>query len=380
MDYEKAYKNALNRAKEYHFDGAKQCITDTLEYIFPELKESEDELTWLTKFIEEETRSLSMDIRDNEDSIKLKNLKKSLVWLEKQGHQEEPQVYETENGEVITYSETDGYKVVEQNPTDKIESKFKVGDILKHNNSNAIVEVLTVNVGFYCLRNILGGDAMELSNVEKNFHLWTIADAKDGDVLYSLDSNKPFIYRYRTPSGQAAAYCGLNIYGNFFVWGTQDCIIILNNYVPATKEQRNTLFIKMKEAGYEWNAEKKELKKIEETINGEDYGIDGLWHAQRILEKTLGNVDGYQSDDGILEHKAAITAVKKLYEQKPIEWSGEDEEMLENVISSINHDSIIEGLKSRGISYSIDSYKRLMKNLIDWLKSIKDRLSKVKNC
>lgn len=85
MDYEKAYKNALNRAKEYHFDGAKQCITDTLEYIFPELKESEDELTWLTKFIEEETRSLSMDIRDNEDSIKLKNLKKSLVWLEKQG-------------------------------------------------------------------------------------------------------------------------------------------------------------------------------------------------------------------------------------------------------------------------------------------------------
>ena len=33
---------------------------------------------------------------------------------------------------------------------------------------------------------------------------------------------------------------------------------------PATKEQRDTLFAKMKEAGYIWDAEKKELKKIEQ--------------------------------------------------------------------------------------------------------------------
>ena len=58
-----------------------------------------------------------------------------------------------------------------------------------------------------------------------------------------------------------------------------------------------------------------------------DYGIDSLYHAQRILEKTLGKVDGYQSDDGILEHKCAISAVKKLYEQKPA-WKREDEQNL----------------------------------------------------
>jgi hypothetical protein len=33
-----------------------------------------------------------------------------------------------------------------------------------------------------------------------------------------------------------------------------------DDYAPATKEQRDLLFHKMKEAGYEWNAEKKELK------------------------------------------------------------------------------------------------------------------------
>ena len=37
------------------------------------------------------------------------------------------------------------------------------------------------------------------------------------------------------------------------------------NYLPATKEQRDLLFSKMKEAGYEWDSKKKELKKIEVT-------------------------------------------------------------------------------------------------------------------
>ena len=38
-----------------------------------------------------------------------------------------------------------------------------------------------------------------------------------------------------------------------------------NSIHPATEEQRELLFQKMKEEGYEWDAEKKELKKIEQT-------------------------------------------------------------------------------------------------------------------
>ena len=33
-------------------------------------------------------------------------------------------------------------------------------------------------------------------------------------------------------------------------------------FQPATKEQSDLLFQKMREAGYEWDTEKKELKKI----------------------------------------------------------------------------------------------------------------------
>ena len=42
-----------------------------------------------------------------------------------------------------------------------------------------------------------------------------------------------------------------------------DCVEV-NTVKPATKIQRDFLFRKIKEAGYEWDAEKKELKKIEQ--------------------------------------------------------------------------------------------------------------------
>lgn len=60
----------------------------------------------------------------------------------------------------------------------------------------------------------------------------------------------------------------------------------------------------------------KQCEHLENFDNEEDYGIDGLYHAIDILEKTIGRVGGYQSDDGILEHKAAINAVKELYEKQ----------------------------------------------------------------
>ena len=84
MDYEKKYNEALKRAREL----SKTTTGANYEYIFPELKETEDELTWLKNYISEEAYYLSMDIRDSEDSIKLQKLQKSLAWLEKQGNKD----------------------------------------------------------------------------------------------------------------------------------------------------------------------------------------------------------------------------------------------------------------------------------------------------
>lgn len=105
----------------------------------------------------------------------------------------------------------------------------------------------------------------------------------------------------------------------------------------------------------EWSKKLSVEQMPKELLKGEDYGIDGLYHAISILEKTLGKVDGYQSDDGILEHKCAISAVKKLYEQKP--WSEEDEKMLGKCIDAAS-------------GYYSPEDKQSMK---DWLYFLKER-------
>ena len=105
-----------------------------------------------------------------------------------------------------------------------------------------------------------------------------------------------------------------------------------------------------------WLEKQGEQKPIE--VDGEDYGIDGIWHAVEILKRTLGLVEGYQSDDGILEHKAAITAVEKLKEQKSVEWSEEDKYNI-NYISTVLY---------QNLSHEI------WEELDNWLKSLKERI------
>ena len=200
----------------------------------------------------------------------------------------------------------------------KVEPKFKVGDWVVNNNSNIVYQVENVIENLINNKygyDLVGGYYISSFDVDK-YHLWNIQDAKDSDVLATDDGI--CIFDGTLEEGKYPfAHCGITKRG-FDSYDVRLPFSHDNNIQPATKEQCDLLFQKMKDAGYEWDAENKELRKIyDENYDGEDYGIDGLWHAQKILEKTLGKVDGYQTDDGILSHKCAITAVNKLYKQKP---------------------------------------------------------------
>lgn len=76
MDYEKAYKDALERAKYYHDRDNIQF----LENIFPELAESEDER--IRKAIVE-----FFELQDDNTTYSFIPKKDILAWLEKQGKQ-----------------------------------------------------------------------------------------------------------------------------------------------------------------------------------------------------------------------------------------------------------------------------------------------------
>lgn len=142
------------------------------------------------------------------------------------------------------------------------EPKFKVGDWvidkqgIIHQIANVLENVTNHTYGY----DIVGGGYFN-DNTE-GLRLWTLADAKDGDVI----SNGEMIVifkKFEEPSYKQhiVAYIGLDTSNDIQI--TDDTWNFdIDKAKPATKEQCDLLFTKMKEVWYEWDAEKKELTKM----------------------------------------------------------------------------------------------------------------------
>lgn len=152
----------------------------------------------------------------------------------------------------------------EQKSADKVEPRFKVGDWIV-DKSGFRQQVLDFRAGIYtCTYNSFTIDC------ESNYHLWTIQDAEEGDVIYLPNGNNEYYFFIFKGIENAAVMTFANFYqyndGTSEVEGTINRLFSVNDvFQPATKEQRDLLFQKMKEEGYEWDAKKKELKKIEQN-------------------------------------------------------------------------------------------------------------------
>ena len=124
-----------------------------------------------------------------------------------------------------------------------------------------------------CLQNEYGCHIAIVKDLYDNFKLWTIKDAKDGDVLALSYASQNYILIYKKLyeknfETMMSVFCFYCVEEDTYYDGT-DSFHVMNCgeiITPATKEQRDLLFAKMKDAGYEWDAEKKELKKIEQKL------------------------------------------------------------------------------------------------------------------
>ena len=236
---------------------------EILETLVPELAESEDE----------KIRKALLEYFGEEcDTATINGIYcyKIYDWLEKQGESDETKAkmflmnkgYPIDtNGIFPTYEEMyniirDGLEnQVEQKLADKVESIFNVGEWVT-NGSDCTFQIASIENGMYYDTNNCGSD---IENIDKYYYLWTINDAKEGDVLATDKS--VFIYA-KVLYNKPYAYCGVDKFGVF----KDNCLKnnwanSVDNIHPATKEQRDTLFAAMKAEGYEWDAEKKELKK-----------------------------------------------------------------------------------------------------------------------
>ena len=215
-----AYDKAIERAKKLYGN-------EIAEEIFPELKESEDEMIKkaIIEFFESE---------DDNTTYSLVRKKDIIDWLKKQG----------------------------KNSTDKT-PRFNVGDWVIYIKYKSIYQVEKKENYEYTLRYILGGSLCLPFSNEELIREWTIQDAKDGDVL-ACNEEILLFKSYSVMQGRISLYCWYNRHTNNF--HSKDVIDTLlttmNKVCPATKEQRDTLMKAMNDAGYEWDVEKKELKKL----------------------------------------------------------------------------------------------------------------------
>ena len=237
----KAYDEAIERAKKLYGNGI-------AEGIFPELKESDDDR--IRKWIIDDIR-YNMNNEPLNNSEYKKKAEKAIDWLEKQG----------------------------KNSTDKTKPSFNVGDWVVLITSKSVYQVEKKENYEYTLRHISGGSMCLPFSNEVLIREWTIEDARDGDVLSlytEYKGNK--ITQIGIIEKYAGEYVGCSNMHTFKIYAGVNCDNNLqigkhmgcSDIHPATKEQRDLLFQKIKEAGYEWDAKKKELKKVELKSNWED--------------------------------------------------------------------------------------------------------------
>ena len=299
-----AYDKAIERAKKLYDNG----IT---EEIFPELKEDDDErikkelIQWVDEF---------------PDIIWRGHYKKDIIaWLEKQGKQkrqvhfpkftfddilalqccmvtvknvqEDNELYEQLN--LIHNKMYDAYRLGKQGETspilsnslntgkneqktaDKVEPKFKVGDWII-SSVLGTARIIGVNDSNEFQLEYTDGkqEFSSIDYVNYAYDKWTIENGKDGDVLsfYSeYKGNKmvqvgiieKYVGKHGGCSNTFKIHVGVNWDNNLQIGRYMGC----SDIYPATKEQRDLLSQKIKETGYEWDVDKKELKKLDLVPN-----------------------------------------------------------------------------------------------------------------
>ena len=265
----KRYDEALERAKKVHKYSSDLAEIKHIEQIFPELIGSGDEqyCKWILEYLYD-------GLRKSDEQFK-GQFKAAIAWLEKQDNTPKETTYthevETGNGYIKAL-------VTEEIPIDKVEPKFKVGNWYQCTKDFFGKGVtFDKNTAYYCakegcLQDEYGCHIAIVKDLYDNFKLWTIQDAKDGDVLvckgYVKNSNRIKYERICLFNNLDNAFFTLTKTSNYVEeYDINVNIDYPDNTVPATKEQKEILFMTMKEAGYEWDAEKKELRKIEEDLS-----------------------------------------------------------------------------------------------------------------
>lgn len=150
---------------------------------------------------------------------------------------------------------------VEQNLSEEVEPKFHKGDWIAYNHNQNLLpkKIIQITNKHY----VFADCSFEIKTLERDWHIWNIQDAKEGDVL-AIDNDTIVIFKDLYNSTTFHSYC--HIEDSRFDFNKDELPDWWNGegFKPATKEQSDILFQKMREAGYKWNTETKTLEMLVE--------------------------------------------------------------------------------------------------------------------
>jgi len=277
MDYKKKYKGALEWARKV-MQGKVGFVLDEVLEKFPELKESEDERIRkeLIEHIKDQQSSFisAPDCRDKYEDEENQKYNSWIAWLEKQGDKDklikELGEYKVKYTQEVLSQQLE--KQGEQKSVDKAEPKFKIEkgkwyvcikDLLDNYANKAFCKgdtYLSTQDGSLIPSN--SNVPFEVICAGTYFRDWTIQDTKAGDVLSWDDSKCIAIFKniYDEDSFNSYGFVG----GCTGTFESRQSYHDIEGAHPATKKQRDTLMKAMTNAGYTFDFEKRELKKIEQ--------------------------------------------------------------------------------------------------------------------
>ena len=334
-EYRKAYYDGWYNCNIQHSQYKSEsndvikCLINGLNFYYGDVEEA----TWGTE-------KFSMKVKD------------IIAWLEKQGNDPKASyttIVETGDGGINAL-------VTNELLTDMDEPKFHEGDWIISKYMHLVMQILNNDNGSYKTVETDGTERKDSYDfIERNFKLWTIQDANDGDVL---DANgAPFIYR-KHDKDYVYFYCGVNLADEFIEANGIDIWNNNNKVYPATKQQQDILFQKMHEFGYAWNVDTKELKKIEQN---HDWSEEDAFRASALTDvvKSGGSIRPELRNE-------FVDWLKSLRPQSKQEWSEDDEKTLNEIFSVAARASL---RKSTLFGKSYDYIKWQ-----NWLKSLRDRV------
>ena len=371
--------------------------SNVADKLFPKLKESKESGDEeIRNFISNELACLRAT--EEKGSDRYEELTNAITWLGKQKAidvlDEEERVfadnvdsYRKEIDAAYQKGFNEGVKTTlekycGQNPTDRAESKFKNGDWCIDNKDGTIFQIVKVFDNAYGYKTIEDKEYTYTHySLEDDARLWTIQDAKDGDIIYSKHNTESFewigIFKSLDKENKRVFFYGFwhDMAKTFSVCGNK-AYVLYDDFSPATKEQRDLLFQKMKEAGYLWNFEKKELEKIEQKL---DEWIEEYWQHHKVV-----NPDTYDKGEEIqFDHQGFVRFCKK-YCKNHAEWSEEDKGNLLDVkcvIDEVWHNQKIDysGKELESLWHWLDSIWQRVEYPQDYWKPGKDQMKWLKD-